>query len=41
MRIALHLACLTWAAFGSGAEAEVIRRVVPEMPSLELKSTAN
>lgn len=39
MRIALHLACLTWAAFGSGAEAEVVRRVVPEMPSLELKST--
>ena len=39
MRIALHLACLTWAAFGSGAETEVIRRVVPEMPSLELKST--
>lgn len=38
MRIASYLACLTWAAFGSGAEAEVIRRVAPEMPALELKS---
>lgn len=38
MRTALHLACLTWAAFAVGAEPEVIRRVVPEMPSLELKS---
>ena len=38
MRIALHLACLTWAAFGLGAEPEVIRREVPTMPSIELKS---
>lgn len=39
MRIALPLACLTWAAIGLGAEAEVIRRVVPDMPALELKSS--
>ena len=39
MRILLHLACLTWAAVGLGAEPEIIRRVVPEMPSLELKSS--
>lgn len=38
MRITLHLTCLIWAAVGMGAEPEVIRRVVPEMPSLELKS---
>ena len=38
MRILLHLACLSWAAVGLGAEPEIIRRVVPEMPSLELKS---
>jgi hypothetical protein len=38
MRIALPLACLTWASLGLGAEPEVIRREVPEMPSLELKS---
>ena len=38
MRIALHLACLTWAVLGRGAEAEVIRRQPPEMPALELKS---
>jgi hypothetical protein len=38
MRIALHLACLTWVAFGLGAEPEVIRREVPAMPAIELKS---
>jgi hypothetical protein len=38
MRFTLHLACLTWAAIGCGAEPEVIRRVVPDMPALELKS---
>ena len=38
MRYPLHLACLTWAAIGLGAEAEVIRRVVPDMPALELRS---
>ncbi len=39
MRLTLHLACLTWAAIGLGAEVEVVRRVVPDMPSLELKSS--
>lgn len=38
MRIALHLACLTWAVLGRGAEAEVIRRATPDMPALELRS---
>ena len=38
MRIVLLLACLTWVAVGLGAELEVIRRVVPDMPSIELKS---
>lgn len=38
MRIMFHLACLTWAAFGVGVEAEVIRRAVPEMAAIELKS---
>jgi len=38
MRLTLHLACLIWAVLGLGAEAEVIRRVVPDMTSLELKS---
>lgn len=38
MRIAFHLACLTWALVGLGAEAEVIRREVPDMPALELRS---
>jgi len=37
MRIALPLACLTWAAAWA-AEPEVIRRVVPEMPAIELRS---
>jgi hypothetical protein len=32
MRFSLYLACLTWAAIGMGAELEVIRRVVPDMP---------
>jgi hypothetical protein len=39
MRFSLYLACLTWAAIGMGAELEVIRRVVPDMPTVELKST--
>lgn len=38
MRLPLHLACLTWVAVGLGAEPEVIRRVVPDMPAIELKS---
>jgi len=38
MRFSLYLACLTWAAIGVGAELEVIRRVVPDMPTVELKS---
>jgi hypothetical protein len=38
MRFSLYLACLTWAAIGMGAELEVIRRVVPDMPTVELKS---
>ena len=38
MRLTLHLACLTWAALVVGAEPEVIRRQVPDMPTLELKS---
>jgi len=38
MRTSLHLACLTWAAFGLGAEPEVVRRVVPEMPALALQT---
>jgi hypothetical protein len=38
MRLTLHLACLTWAALVVGAELEVIRRQVPDMPTLELKS---
>jgi hypothetical protein len=38
MRLTLHLACLTWAALVVGAEPEVIRRQVPDMPPLELKS---
>ena len=38
MRFPLHLACLTWAAVGWGAEPEVVRRVIPDMPSLELRS---
>jgi hypothetical protein len=38
MRIALQLACLAWAALGSAAEPEVIRRVAPEMPALALKA---
>lgn len=38
MRIVLQLACLTWAAAGWGAEPEVVRRVVPAMPALELRS---
>jgi hypothetical protein len=38
MRFPLHLACLAWAAVGGCAEPEVVRRVAPEMPSLELKS---
>lgn len=39
MRFPLHLACLTWAAFGWGAEPDVIRREVPEMPALDLRTT--
>ncbi len=39
MRSTLRLACLTWVAIGLGAEPEVIRRVVPDMPTVELKST--
>lgn len=38
MRLTLHLACLTWVVIGLGAEPEVIRRVVPDMPAVELKS---
>lgn len=38
MRIALHLACLTWAASGLGAEPDVVRRPAPDMPSLALRS---
>ena len=38
MRSLLLLACLTLAAVGRGSEPEVIRRVAPEMPALELKS---
>ena len=38
MRIKLLLACLPWVAVVLGAELEVIRRVVPGMPSIELKS---
>ncbi|MEY3813183.1 MAG: hypothetical protein RL495_1130, partial [Verrucomicrobiota bacterium] len=38
MRIALHLTCLAWVAFGLGAEPEVIRREVLAMPAIELKS---
>jgi len=38
MRLTLQLACLTWAALVVGAEPEVIRRQVPDMPTLELKS---
>ena len=38
MRLTQHLACLTWAALVVGAEPEVIRRQVPDMPTLELKS---
>ena len=38
MRFPLHLACLTWAAIGMGAELEAIRRVVPDMPTVALKS---
>ena len=40
MRLTLHLACLTWAALVVGAEPEVIRRQVPDMPTLELKSAS-
>jgi hypothetical protein len=39
MRSSLHLACLAWAALAVGAEPAVIRREVPAMPALELKST--
>ena len=39
MRIALHLACLTWAAVAPAAEPEVIRRGVPDMPALQLTGT--
>lgn len=38
MRTTFHLACLAWASLAMGAESDVIRRVVPEMPLLELKS---
>lgn len=39
MRLTLRLACLTWVALGLGAEPEVIRRAVPAMPAIELKSS--
>lgn len=38
MRLLLHLACVLWAVVGRGAEPEVIRRAVPDMPALELRS---
>ncbi len=38
MRLTLPIACLTWVAIGLGAEPEVIRRVVPDMPTVELKT---
>ncbi len=37
MRLSLHLACLTWAALGLGAEPAVVRRSAPAMPAIELK----
>jgi hypothetical protein len=39
MRLTLHLACLTWAAIGLAVESELIRRVVPDMPTVALKSS--
>lgn len=38
MRLTLHLACLTWAVLGLGAEPAVVRLSVPAMPAIELKS---
>lgn len=38
MRLTLHLACLTWAVLGLGVEPAVVRRAVPAMPAIELKS---